>query len=59
MCNSTNERSEDFEEKLKNKGWKKIHDTYSDSFPPNENGYVGVAYLNYSGFNELITYQSH
>jgi hypothetical protein len=49
MCNSTNERNEDFEEKLKNKGWLKIHDTSSDSLPPNENGYVGVAYLNYSG----------
>ena len=52
MCNSTNERNEDYEEKLKNKGWIKIHDTYSDSFPPNKNGYVGVAYSNYSG---LIT----
>jgi GTPase Era involved in 16S rRNA processing len=50
MCNSSNEINVDLEKKLEKKGWKKKHDTFSDSFRLNENGYVGVAYLNFSGF---------
>ena len=49
MCNSSNEINVDLEQKLEKKGWNKINDTFSDSFPRNENGYVGVAFLNYTG----------
>ena len=53
MCNSSNKINKDYEKVLESKGWIKLYDTFSDSWPKNINGYVGVAFYKLSGLKNL------